>query len=54
MILPDYYQEFTDELSNNHCSLISIGVLDDIRAWQKEISDQILSWTIKTRAINIV
>lgn len=39
-----FYEEAESELSNNDCSLISIGVLEDIKLWQKKIFEQINRW----------
>jgi len=36
-----FYKETDSELSNNDCSLISIGVMEDIKQWQTKIYEQI-------------
>lgn len=39
-----YYQHATGLLSNEECSAISSVVTGDIRAWQKQLNDQIIKW----------
>ncbi len=39
-----FYKETDSELSNNDCSLISIGVMEDIKQWQTKIYEQINDW----------
>lgn len=39
-----FYKEKDSELSNNDCSLISIGVMEDIKQWQTKIHEQINDW----------
>lgn len=39
-----FYNETNNELSNNDCSLISIGLMKDIKQWQKQIYKQISIW----------
>ena len=40
----NYYNEITDEVCDNNCSLITIAVQEDIRQWQKSISNQVIMW----------
>ncbi len=40
----DHNSSNSKELSNEECSVISIGVNRDVNKWQKAISDDILSW----------
>ncbi|MCM4171837.1 hypothetical protein DHD32_10115 [Arenibacter sp. TNZ] len=35
------------ELSNEECSVISIGVEKDIKVWQKAINNYVSDWVIK-------
>lgn len=39
-----FYKETGSELSNNNCSLISVGVMEDIKQWQLKIYKQINDW----------
>jgi 5-methylcytosine-specific restriction enzyme subunit McrC len=39
-----FYKETDSALSNNDCSLISIGVMEDIKQWQIKIYEQINNW----------
>lgn len=39
-----FYKETDSELSSNDCSLISIGVIEDINQWQTKIYEQINNW----------
>jgi 5-methylcytosine-specific restriction enzyme subunit McrC len=39
-----FYRETDSELSNNDCSLISIGIMKDIKQWQTKINEQINDW----------
>jgi len=39
-----FYKESDSELSSNECSLISIGVKEDIKEWQTNIYEQINNW----------
>jgi 5-methylcytosine-specific restriction enzyme subunit McrC len=39
-----FYKESDSELSDRNCSLISIGVMEDIKQWQTNIYEQINNW----------
>lgn len=39
-----FYNDSISELTNNDCSLISIGVMEDIKQWQTNINEQIINW----------
>lgn len=39
-----FYKETDPELSDSNCSLISIGVMEDIKQWQTKIYEQIYNW----------
>jgi len=43
-----FYKETDSELSNNNCSLISIGIVEDIKQWQVKIYKQINDWKYNT------
>lgn len=44
IIAGTYYQHTTGLLGDEECSTISSAVTEDIRAWQKQLNDQIIKW----------